>query len=110
LEAAADAMRFPEAGPPWHVPKIYYTAWARSEGLRALKMVARLGRKRGLGDPDFDPHSLGCPDELITTRVNVRPVLRAKWQALFAHRSQMHRRGLFWGVVRVLGASGGRCE
>jgi LmbE family N-acetylglucosaminyl deacetylase len=103
LEAAADAMRFPEAGTPWRVPKIYYTAWARSEALRALKMMHRLGQKTCLRDPDFDPHSLGCPDELITTRVSVRPVLRAKWQALFAHRSQMHRWDFFWWFVRLTG-------
>jgi mycothiol S-conjugate amidase len=103
LAAAADATRFPEAGTPWHVQKIYYTAWARSDALRALKMMHRLGQKTCLRDPDFDPHSLGCPDELITTRVNVRPVLRAKWQALFAHRSQMYRLDFFWWFVRLTG-------
>jgi LmbE family N-acetylglucosaminyl deacetylase len=103
LAAAADATRFPEAGTPWHVPKIYYTAWARSEALRVLKMMHRLGQQTSLRDPDFDPQSLGCPDELITTRVNVRPVLRAKWQALFAHRSQMHQWDFFWWFVRLTG-------
>ena len=43
--AAADATRFPEAGTPWHVQKVYYTAWARSDALRALKMMHRLGQK-----------------------------------------------------------------
>src|SRR5262249_50156885 len=80
-----------------------YTAWARSDALRALKMMHRLGQQTCLRDPDFDPHSLGCPDELITTRVNVRPVLRAKWQALFAHRSQMHHGDFFWLFVRLKG-------
>jgi LmbE family N-acetylglucosaminyl deacetylase len=103
LAAAADATRFPEAGTPWHAQKIYYTAWARSDALRALKMMHRLGQKTCLHDPDFDPHSLGCPDELVTTRVNVRRVLRAKWQALFAHRSQMHQRDFFWWFVRLTG-------
>ena len=58
------------------MPKVYYTAWARSDALRALKMMHLLGQKTGFRDPDFDPHSIGCPDELITTRVNIRPVLR----------------------------------
>jgi LmbE family N-acetylglucosaminyl deacetylase len=103
LAAAADATCFSDVGLPWHVQKVYYTAWARSDALRVLKMMHRLGQKTHLHDPDFDPHSLGCPDELITTRVNVRPVLRAKWQALFAHRSQMHQRDFFWWFVRLFG-------
>jgi LmbE family N-acetylglucosaminyl deacetylase len=103
LAAAADATCFPEAGTPWHVQKVYYTAWARSDALRVLKIMHRLGQKTPLRDPDFDPNSLGCPDELITTRVNVRPVLRAKWQALCAHRSQIHQRDFFWWFVRLSG-------
>jgi LmbE family N-acetylglucosaminyl deacetylase len=103
LAAAADATHCPEVGAPWRVPKVYYTAWARSEALRTLKMMHFLGQKTSFRDPDFDPQSIGCPDALITTRVNIRPVLRAKWQALFAHRSQMHRRDFFWWFVRLTG-------
>ena len=73
LAAAADATHFPEAGTPWQVRKVYYTAWARSDALRALKMMHLLGQKTSLRDPDFDPHSIGCPDELITTRVQCAP-------------------------------------
>ena len=103
LEAAADATRFPESGAPWQVRKVYYTAWARSDALRALKMMHLLRRKTCLRNPDFDPQSIGCPDELITTRVPVRPVLRTKWQALFTHRSQMHQFDFFWWFVRLTG-------
>lgn len=102
LEAAATA-RLPKAGPPWQVRKVYYTAWARSEALRTLKLLHLLGQKTSLRDPDFDPQSLGCPDEIITTRIDVRPVLRAKWQALFAHRSQMRHLHFFWWFVRLAG-------
>jgi N-acetyl-1-D-myo-inositol-2-amino-2-deoxy-alpha-D-glucopyranoside deacetylase/mycothiol S-conjugate amidase len=103
LAAAAEVTRFPEAGAPWQVRKVYYTAWARSEALRTLKLLRLLGRKTSLRDPDFDPQSLGCPDELITTRIDVRPALRAKWQALFTHRSQMHHLYFFWWFVRLAG-------
>lgn len=102
LEAATTA-RFPEAGAPWQVQKVYYTAWARSDALRTLKLLHLLGQKTRLRDPDFDPHSVGCPDERITTRIDVRPVLRAKWQALFTHRSQMHHLDFFWWFVRLAG-------
>ncbi|MBM3225634.1 MAG: GlcNAc-PI de-N-acetylase [Candidatus Tectomicrobia bacterium] len=103
LTAAADATRYLEAGPPWQAQKIYYTAWARSDALRTFKIMHLLRQKTCLRDPDFDPQSLGCPDELITTRVNVRPALRAKWQALFTHRSQMHQYDFFWWFVRLTG-------
>jgi N-acetyl-1-D-myo-inositol-2-amino-2-deoxy-alpha-D-glucopyranoside deacetylase len=103
LEAAADPRRFPDTGCPWHVSKLYYTAWARSDMLRAFKLMHYLGRKTPLRDPHFDPTTLGCPDELITTRVDVRPVMRAKWRALFAHRSQMGWHNFFWWFLRLSG-------
>ncbi len=103
LAAAAETTHCPEAGAPWQVRKVYYTAWARSEALRTLKLMHLLGRKTPLRDPDFDPHRIGCPDELISTRIDILPVLRAKWQALFAHRSQMRHLYFFWWFVRLAG-------
>lgn len=103
LAAVAETEHSPEAGAPWQVRKVYYTAWARSDALRTLKLLHLLGRQTRLRDPDFDPQSIGCPDELITTRIDVRPVLRAKWHALFTHRSQMHHFDFFWWFVRLAG-------
>lgn len=103
LAAAAEPGSVPEAGAPWQAHKVYYTAWARSDALRTLKLLHLLGRHTRLRDPDFDPQSIGCPDELITTRIDVRPALRAKWRALFTHRSQMHRLDFFWWFVRLAG-------
>jgi len=103
LAYAAEATRFPEAGAPWQAPKVYYTAWARSDALRTLKLLHLLRRATSLRDSDFDPQSIGCPDELITTRIDIRPALRAKWRALFAHRSQMHQWDFFWWFVRLTG-------
>lgn len=89
LKAAADEAAYPEAGISWDVPKVYYTAWARSEMLRVFKVLHFFGRPTPLRNPDFDPNTFGCPDELITTRIDVRSVLRDKHRALFSHRSQM---------------------
>lgn len=97
VHAAADVNRFRGADAPWQIRKLYYTAWARSEMLRAFKTMHRLGLRTPLRDPDFDPNAFGCPDELITARIDIRPVLRTKWRALFSHRSQMGRsRALRW--------------
>lgn len=103
LTAAADATRWPEAGAPWQVRKIYHTAWARSDMLRTFKIMHLLGQPTPLRTLDFDPNTFGCPDELITTRVDVRPVMRQKWQALFAHRSQMQRYDSFGWLLRLTG-------
>ncbi len=103
LDAAADVARYPESGAPWVVPKVYYSAWARSEMLRVFKALHYLGRETPLRNPDFDPNSLGCPDELITTKVDIRPVLRDKWRALFSHRSQMGNSRVFRWLMRFGG-------
>lgn len=103
IALAADPAHAAVGGAPWQVRKLYYTAWARSEALRSWKVMHRLGRKTPMRDPDFTPDKWGCPDELITTRVNVRSVLRTKWQALFTHRSQMRQHDFFWWFVRVTG-------
>lgn len=103
LTLAGDATQLSTATPPWPVPKLYYTAWARSEMLRVFTVLHWLGRPTPLRDPDFDPNMLGCPDELITTRIDVRPVMRMKWRALFAHRSQMGRHSFFWYFLRLTG-------
>jgi LmbE family N-acetylglucosaminyl deacetylase len=103
LAAAGDVTQLPTAGPAWHVQKLYYTAWARSEMLRMFKALQILGRKTPLRHPDFNPDMLGCPDELITTRIDVRPVMRTKWRALFAHRSQIGRLNFFWCFLRLTG-------
>lgn len=103
LDAAADGTHYPEAGLPWDVPKVYYTAWARSDMLRVFKALHALGRDTPLRDPNFDPNSLGCPDELVTTKVDIRPVLRDKWRALFSHRSQMGDSRFFRWLTRLGG-------
>ena len=98
VEAAAVAERFPEGGAPWQVRKVYTIVWPRSSVRRALKVMHVLeffGFHTPLREPHFDPDVVGCPDELMTTRIDVRSVLRAKWAALCAHRSQMGRTGRF---------------
>ncbi|MGQ4808211.1 Mycothiol S-conjugate amidase [Candidatus Entotheonellaceae bacterium PAL068K] len=103
VQAAAEAGQWPLADTPWQVAKLYYTAWARSDMLRAFKLMHVLGMRTPLRDPNFDPNALGCPDELITTRIDVRSVLPVKWRALFTHRSQMGWGKVFWWFLRLTG-------
>ena len=103
LEAAADRAYDAAAGEPWAAPKVYYTAWARSEMLRVYKALHLLRRPTPLRDPDFDPNSLGCPDALITTKIDIRPVMRDKWRALASHRSQLSNSRIMRGFMRLGG-------
>lgn len=102
-QAAGEEGHYPAQGAPWQVRKLYYTAWARSEMLRAFRLMQTLGMHTPLRDPNFDPDRLGCPDHLITTRIDVRPVMHTKWRALFTHRSQIGRGTLFWWFLRLTG-------
>ena len=103
IEAAADPDRFPESGREvWRVPKFYHTAWARSNMLRAWRWMRFFGQKTPLDDPDFREDKYGTPDELITTRVNIRRYLRRKWRALISHKSQING-NFFWWFVRMTG-------
>jgi LmbE family N-acetylglucosaminyl deacetylase len=96
VEAAAVAKCFPEGGAPWQVRKVYYVVWARSFVCRVIKVMHVLecfGLPPPLREPHFDPETIGCPDALMTRRLDVRSVLRAKWAALCAHQSQIGRQG-----------------
>ncbi len=88
--AAGDPTQFPEIGPaPWQPQKLYYTAYPRTYILMRYELMRSMGAKTPLDRPDFDPAKVGTPDELITTRVDIRPYLACKMEALQCHRSQI---------------------
>jgi len=94
IAVAAVAECFPEGGAPWQVRKVYEIVWPRSAIRRAIQVMHMLeffGLPTPLRASHFDPETFGCPDALITTRIDVRSVLWAKWAALGVHRSQMGR-------------------
>ena len=87
VTAAAVADRFPQGGAPWQVRKVYYVVWPQSvvrRAIQVMRVLERCGLPTPLREPHFEPTVLGCPDALITTRIDVRSVLRAKWAALGA--------------------------
>lgn len=86
---AANAAVYPEAGAPWRVSKLYYTAFPRSEARRMAQMARAAGMKPPFGEADPDSLEFLTPDELVTTRVNCRDQLSRKRAALSAHRSQL---------------------
>ena len=99
LDLAADPGRLIDL-PPWRVKKVYHTAWARTRLLRTWRWMRILGKKTPLDNSDFDEIKYGTPDEEITARVNVIPVHKKKWRALFTHKSQIGNNS-FWRVFRL---------
>src|ERR687883_1033452 len=80
VTAAAVADCCPQGGAPWQVRKVYTVVWPQSVVRRAIQVMRVLeycGLPTPLRGPHFDPTVVGCPDALITTRIDVRSVLRA---------------------------------
>jgi mycothiol S-conjugate amidase len=91
IEAAADASRYPEAGPAWQVSKVYYDRVFNSRRINALAdaiesaspdspLVEEIARMRGwMGDRPY----------LATTRVPCSDFFSVRDEALKAHASQV---------------------
>lgn len=90
FEAAAEPRLFPELGlPAWQASKLYYTAMPRSFFARAIEEARRSGMATPLSSTDIDINTMGTADELITTRIDVRPYLENKLKAFQAHKTQI---------------------
>lgn len=88
MEAAYLPTMYKDAGEPWRVEKLYYTAFPRSEFVRIAEMAKQAGMDPPFGD---DPDNLAflTPDEWVTSTVDCRSVVARKREALRAHRSQI---------------------
>ena len=92
--AAADASRFPAAGEPWVVRKLYYSGGFNRRRVEALHSACLA---RGLESPFtkwFDRWATDDPDP-STTSVDVGDYLALRNQALLAHATQIDPAG-FW--------------
>jgi LmbE family N-acetylglucosaminyl deacetylase len=96
--AAGDPRRFPEAGPAWTVPKLYEQVQPRShmERMREAMRAAGVERRREGDPPEEDERRFAerlqrfaVPDYAVTTRIDIRPFVDRKREAVLAHRTQM---------------------
>ena len=97
FDAAGDPARYPRAGEPWTPLKLYYSMWLMRSQIQGLWKAAR---ERGLpvtyGDPEAEEApEWGAPDDLITTRIDIRPFIKTKLDSLRAHRTQIKRDSTF---------------
>jgi N-acetyl-1-D-myo-inositol-2-amino-2-deoxy-alpha-D-glucopyranoside deacetylase len=88
FHAAGDPTRFPEAGPAWAPPKLYYAVFGRSGVRRFAERLRQAGIAPPFGD-DWSSGGFGVADERVTTEVDVAAYVDTKRAALAAHRTQM---------------------
>jgi N-acetyl-1-D-myo-inositol-2-amino-2-deoxy-alpha-D-glucopyranoside deacetylase len=89
VEAAHQKALYPEAGEPWRVQKLYYTAFPRSFFKKVADVAKAAGMEPPFGVEDPDDLPFLTPDEWVTTTVDVRNGVRRKRAALLEHHSQI---------------------
>jgi N-acetyl-1-D-myo-inositol-2-amino-2-deoxy-alpha-D-glucopyranoside deacetylase len=92
LLAVEDAHLIPlykDAGEPWRVEKLYYTAFPRAEMKRIVAVAKQAGMEPPFGEENPDNLEFLTPDEFVTTTIDCRSVVARKRDALRAHRSQI---------------------
>jgi len=98
-EAAADPERYPDAGPPWEVAKLYYQFTMHRDRVVALDQAMR---DRGLESPYAERLEKWKADpnhqDRITTRVECADYFAVRDRALIAHATQVDPEGSWFSV------------
>jgi N-acetyl-1-D-myo-inositol-2-amino-2-deoxy-alpha-D-glucopyranoside deacetylase len=90
FEAAGEPRCFPELGlESWQPSRLYYTAMPRSFIVRAMEEAKASGTPGSWDNPAMNTAIMGTPDEIITTRIDVRAYLENKMRAFAAHKTQI---------------------
>jgi N-acetyl-1-D-myo-inositol-2-amino-2-deoxy-alpha-D-glucopyranoside deacetylase len=89
VEAAHLVPMYKDAGSPWKVEKLYYTAFPKAEFVRMVAMAKAAGLDPPFGEEDPENMEFLTPDEYVTTSIDTVSVIDRKREALRAHRSQI---------------------
>jgi N-acetyl-1-D-myo-inositol-2-amino-2-deoxy-alpha-D-glucopyranoside deacetylase len=89
VEAAYLGKLYPDAGEPWRVSKLYYTAFPARAARRAVDLAAKFGAPSPFGDTAPEDLEFVTRDELVTTTVAAPDQMSRKIAALRAHHSQI---------------------
>jgi mycothiol S-conjugate amidase len=93
FDAAAEASKYPDAGEPWQVSKLYYSVWSRARMVATHEKFLELG----LESP-FDEKWFARPnhDDNVTTSIEISDYGDVRRQALLAHATQIDPESPFW--------------
>ncbi|HWH33050.1 MAG TPA: mycothiol conjugate amidase Mca [Egibacteraceae bacterium] len=97
FDAAGDASRYPDAGPPWTTKKLYYVGAFNRRKVEALHAACA---ERGIESPFTGWLERWDPDEKdpSTTQVDVGEFLGHRTRALIAHATQVDPAGMWFKV------------
>ncbi len=103
--AAAPSYK-PELGQAWDVPKIYWTAFPRSNVERTRKVLAEQGIDFFSNDEAEGGRPWACPDEYVTTMITDVTLEPLKVKALLAHETQITKEAPFLKISQAIGPEG----
>jgi N-acetyl-1-D-myo-inositol-2-amino-2-deoxy-alpha-D-glucopyranoside deacetylase len=103
VDAAADAGYRPDAGEPWEIAKVYWTAVPKTFLQAGIDALRESGHDLFEGVESADDLPFGVPDDQVTTQVDATAHLDAKLAALRAHASQISVDGPFFALSNMLG-------
>jgi N-acetyl-1-D-myo-inositol-2-amino-2-deoxy-alpha-D-glucopyranoside deacetylase len=90
FEAAGELRCFPKLNmEAWQPAKLYYTAMPRSFMVKMMEEAKQAGESGPWDNPAMNTAIMGTPDEIMTTRVDVRNYIEDKLKAFAAHKTQI---------------------
>jgi mycothiol S-conjugate amidase len=96
VDAAADASRYPEAGEPWEVQKIYYTAWSFKRIVLMHEKFLELGLESPFDENWFKDRQPDEGESDLTTQISLEGFANVRQEALLAHATQIDPNSKFW--------------
>ena len=103
-DLAAAPSFAPELGSPWHIQKVYWTAFPVSVMRAGIEMLKAAGEDTGFAAQDPDEIPFACPDEFVTTAIDGAEFSDQKLRALRAHATQISTEEGFFALSNNLGS------
>jgi len=102
FEAAGDATRYPDAGTPWEVLKLYYDHGFSRSRVRTVHEAILAHEMESPFEPWLERWSDDEPEREVTTRIECGDYFGNRDRALLAHATQIDPDGFFFAVPRDL--------
>ncbi|MGB9376644.1 MAG: N-acetyl-1-D-myo-inositol-2-amino-2-deoxy-alpha-D-glucopyranoside deacetylase [Mycobacteriales bacterium] len=103
VDRAAESEAVPDAGEPWEVAKLYWTAIPKSYLQMAIDAMKDSDVNMFEGVESADDLPFGVPDADITSEIDAGEYIEAKLAAMRAHASQISVDGPFFALSNRIG-------